>query len=101
MIKSGGLRSSANSFTRLRPQISAFDHVPSLRTPLSGRLFTPEWAAFDTALVTQGPLRLISHSPKLHFSYYTGAVLGNSLLMGLHNFLFLIILYNLHHSSER
>src|SRR6218665_2484283 len=63
----------------IRPQVSAFDHVPSLRTTLSGRLLTPEWAPFDTALVPQGSLRLISCSPKLLFSYYSGAVLSNSL----------------------
>src|SRR6218665_1813823 len=79
IIKSPGLRSYANSFTPLYPQISAFDHVPSLQTPLSGRLLTPEWAPFDTALVPQAPLRLISCSLKLLFSYYSGAVLSNSL----------------------
>ena len=64
------------------PSVRICPHLtksPLWGRPLSGWLLTLEWAPFDAALVPQGPLRLISCSPKLLFSYYTGAVVSNSL----------------------
>jgi len=57
------------------PSVRRYSH---LGTTLSGWLLTTEWAPFDAALVSQGLLRLISCSPKLLFSYYSGAVLSSS-----------------------
>src|SRR6218665_2807051 len=62
----------------LRPQASAFDHVPSLLTLVVGSSLR-NGLPVTRHLFPQGPLRLISCSLKFLFSYYSGAVLINSL----------------------
>src|SRR6218665_3034729 len=71
-------KSAASSFNPLR-QLATFDHVRSLRTTIQWLAPHSGMGSLSHCTCSQGPLRLISCSPKILFSYYYGEVLRSSL----------------------